>query len=87
MFYIRDAGIDPSLAFRPDQSSKRFRDATWWPKISQAVKDRVLSCSHYNYHQLSRYRETLITLPLPELLGRNLPRRYSASQRPQVKLQ
>lgn len=45
----------------------RYRDAIWWPKISQAVKDKVLSCSHCNEHKPSHHREPLITTPLPEL--------------------
>lgn len=46
---------------------KRYRDAIWWPKIGQAVKDKLLSCSHCNKHKPSQHREPLITTPLPEL--------------------
>ena len=45
----------------------RYRDAIWWPKISQEVKEKVLSCSHCNKHKPSQHREPLITTPLPEL--------------------
>lgn len=46
---------------------ERHGDAIWWPKISQAVKDKVLSCSHCNEHKPSQHREPLITTSLPEL--------------------
>lgn len=46
---------------------ERYRDAIWWPKISQAVTDKVLSCSHCNKHKPSQHSEPLITTPLPEL--------------------
>ena len=46
---------------------ERYRDAIWWPTISQEVKDKVLSCSHFNKHKLSQHGEPLITTPLSEL--------------------
>ena len=40
---------------------ERYRDAVWWPKISQAVRDKVQSCPHCNEHKSSQHREPLIT--------------------------
>lgn len=45
---------------------QRYKDSTWWPEISSAVKQTV-SCSHCNEYKPSQHREPFITTPLPEL--------------------
>lgn len=60
---------------------ERYRDAIWWPKISQVVTNKMLSCSHCNKHTQSQHREPLITTPLPELPWKKLAADLCESKR------